>query len=100
MHGVGRGVFTSRVNIQTINPVSLTARLARLHVSVLFYDIAYIKSVCVYMSVRRCIQCMSLCVCVCVSGSHAGSFRDPACSAGGRGGPGGPGGGDGTGRQA
>ncbi len=41
-----------------------------------------------------------VCVCVCVSGSHAGSFRDPACSAGGRGGPGGPGGSNGTGRQA
>lgn len=35
-----------------------------------------------------------------VSGSHAGSFRDPTCAAGGRGGPGEPGGSDGTGRQA
>lgn len=66
--------------------------------SVLFNNTAYRKSVSVYMSVSRCIQCMSH-VRVSVSGSHAGSFRNLACSAGGRGGPGGPGGSDGTGRK-
>ena len=54
------------------------------------------------MSVRLCTHCMShVCAfCASVSGSHAGSFRDSGCPAGGRGGPGGPGGGDRGGRQA
>lgn len=63
-----------------------------------FYSAAYTKSGSVYMNFWKRIQCMSHeCVPVCLSGSHAGSFRNPTCSAGGRGGPGEPGGGDGAG---
>lgn len=63
-----------------------------------FDSAAYTKAGFVYMNFWKCIQCMSHeCLHVCVSGSHAGSFRDPTGSAGGRGGPGEPGGGDGGG---
>lgn len=59
----------------------------------------------VYMNLWKCIQrispqcvcCFFLFVCFFLPGSHAGSFRNPTCSNGGRGGPGEPGGGDGSG---
>lgn len=76
--------------------VLLMAWLAQRDVSVSFYSTVYSKSACVYVSVGRCKQHFN--IRVFASGSHAGSFRDPARSVGGRRGPGGPGGSDGTGR--
>lgn len=63
-----------------------------------FYSAAYTKSGSVYMNLWKHIQFTSHeRMHACLSGSHAGPFRNPARSAGGRGGPGEPGGGDGPG---